>query len=158
MDITRALYRAVHAWPLGTDALAAALNMSRTSLLHKVNPAYPGAHPSPEEGLAIMQTTGDHGAHHTQGALLGYIHLPAPSLLTTGSDETAAELAASVREFGEFITRAASDLADGRCTANELANIEREGGEAMAAMQRLLALAKRMHAAGVPAGQPGGSA
>lgn len=152
MDLTRALYRAVHGWPHGTEALAAALGMSRNSLLHKVNPAYPGAHPSPEEALAIMQTTGDHGAHHAQGAQLGYIHLPAPALLAVASDETAAELAASVREFGEFITRVAADLADGRCTANELMEIEREGGEAIVAMQRLLALARRLYAASVPAG------
>lgn len=149
MDITRALYRAVHGWPHGTEALAAAVGMPRTSLLHKVSPTYAGAHCSPEEAVRIMLETGDHGAHHAQGALLGYIHLPAPALDDAG-DETTQALAASVREFGEFVTRAATDLADGRCTGNELAAIEREGADAIAAIHALMRLAAAMHRAGMP--------
>ena len=151
MDITRALYRAVHGYPKGTEALAACLAMPRTSLLHKVNPQYPGAHCSPEEAVQIQLETGDHGAHHAQGALLGYIHLPAPQA-GEGGDETARALADTVREFGEFVSRTAADLADGVCTANELGAIEREGAEALAAMQRLIALAQRIHSAGRPGG------
>lgn len=150
MDITRALYRAVHGYPKGTEALAACLAMPRTSLLHKVNPQYPGAHCSPEEALQIQIETGDHGAHHAAGELLGYIHLPAPRDVVR-SDETALALAASVREFGEFVTRVAADLGDGRCTGNELASIEREGAEAIAAIHVLMRIAAAMHRAGVPA-------
>lgn len=149
MDITRALYRAVHGYPKGTEALAACLAMPRTSLLHKVNPQYPGAHCSPEEAAQIMVETGDHGAHHAQGALLGYIHLPAPQA-TECCDATTQALAASVREFGEFVARAAADLADGRCTTNELAAIEREGAEAIAAIHALMRVAAAMHRAGMP--------
>lgn len=149
MDITRALYRAVHGYPRGTEALAACLAMPRTSLLHKVNPQYPGAHCSPEEAVQIQLETGDHAAHHAQGSMLGYIHLPAPQLIERG-DATAQALAASVREFGEFVARAATDLADGRCTGNELAAIEREGAEAIAAIHALMRVADTMHRAGVP--------
>lgn len=149
MDITRALYRAVHGFPLGTEALAAAIGIQRTSLLHKVSPSYPSAHCSPEEAVQIMQATGDHGAHHAQGMLLGYVHIPAPQI-AGAAGETMQQLAAAVREFGEFMMTAAADLADGHCTGNELAEIEREGADAIAAVQQLLALAQRMHAAGVP--------
>lgn len=149
MDMTIALQRAVQGFALGTAALAARLGMSVTSLNHKVSPTYPGAHCSPEEALQIMQVTGDHGALHVQAQLLGYVLLPVPEVGAPGS-QAAQVLATSVREFGEFIARVAADLADGRCTANELADIQREGAEAQHAMQQLLALAQQIHRAGQP--------
>lgn len=147
MDVTIALQRAVQGFALGTAALAARLNTSVHSLNHKVSPTYPGAHCSPEEALAIMQVTGDHGALHAQAMLLGYVLLPTPQA-GDAHGETAMALASSVREFGEFVARAAGDMADGRCTANELADIQREGAEAQAAIQQLLGLAQQMHNAG----------
>jgi hypothetical protein len=147
MDVTIALQRAVQGFPLGTAALAARLSTSVHSLNHKVSPTYPGAHCSPEEALQIMQVTGDHGALHAQAMLLGYVLLPAP-VEGEAHGETAMALARSVREFGEFVARVAGDLADGLCTANELADIQREGAEAQAAMQQLLVLAQQMHDAG----------
>jgi hypothetical protein len=150
MDVTLALYRAVHGYLAGTEALAARLRMPRTSLLHKVSPTYPGAHCSPEEAVEIMDATGDHGALHAQAQRLGYVLLPMPALAEGQGDETARTLAATVQEFGEFMARAACDLADGRCTGTELANIEREGAESLAAIQKLLALAQQLHLAGQP--------
>lgn len=147
MDVTIALQRAVQGFALGTAALAARLNTSVHSLNHKVSPTYPGAHCSPEEALAIMQVTGDHGALHAQAMLLGYVLLPLP-LQAHEPSEAALALARSVREFGEFVSRVAGDLADGRCTANELAAIQAEGAEAQHAIQQLLALAQQMHTAG----------
>lgn len=150
MDLTLALQRAVRGFALGTEALAARLRMSVTSLNHKVSPSYPGAHCSPEEACEIMEVTGDHGALHAMAGRLNYVLLPMPATTSAFGDETAQHLAETVREFGEFVSRAATDLADGRCTGNELVQLEREGAEAMAAMQRLLALAQRMHLAGRP--------
>lgn len=152
MDVTLALQRAVKAFPHGSDALAARLRISTTSLLHKVSPTYPGAHCSPEEALAIMEATNDHGALHAMAGQLGYVLLPMPGGEEAGG-QIATHLATTVREFGEFVAEAARDLGEGKCTTNELARVEREGAEALAAIQQLLSLAQQLHAAGRPGGE-----
>ncbi len=150
MDITLALQRAVRGFALGTDALAAHLGISRTSLNHKVSPSYPDAHCSPAELLAIMEATGDHGALHALAGHLGYVVVPS-RVPGEPHGETTQALADSVREFGEFVARAATDLADGVCTGNELVNIEREAAEAMAAIGKLVQRAQQVHDQGKPA-------
>lgn len=146
MDVTIALQRAVRSFPAGTDALAAQLQMSRASLLHKVSPTYPTAHCSPEEALEIMDVTGDHGALHAQAQHLGYVLLPAPR---SNDDKGHAmqALAVSVREFGEFVAVAAQSMADGTVTSPELNRLQAEGTQAMAAMQQLMKTAQAMHQA-----------
>lgn len=150
MDITLALQRAVRGFPLGTDALAAHLGISVHSLNHKVSPSYREAHCSPAEMLAIMEATGDHGALHAMAGQLNYVLVPA-ALRGVQADETAQALAETVREFGEFVSVAAGDLADGVCTANELGDIEREATEALAAIQKLVSRAQQVHLQGQPA-------
>lgn len=148
MDITLALQRAVKQWPHGTAALAARLGIGVSSLLHKVSPTYPTAHVSPEEMLDIMEVTGDHGAMHALAGHLGYVLLPAPQC-ADGSEPIAA-LAETVREFGEFVANASQALADGRVTDNERQRIEREGADALAAIERLMALAQRLNSRNKP--------
>lgn len=153
MDMTIALQRAVRGFEHGTAALAARMGLQQTSLYHKVSPTYPTAHCSPEEMLEIMQITGDHGALHALAGHLGYVLLPAPEL----SDETEGmlALAESIREFGEFASETARGLADGRISDNELARIQREGFQALAAIEQLLKVAVRVHQFSkfAPAGQ-----
>lgn len=146
MDLTLALQRAVRGYPLGTDALAARLCLSVTSLNHKVSPTYPGAHASPEEMTEIQEVTGDHSALHAMAARLGYVALAVPQA-ADAEDSSAMALAATVREFSDFASAAASGMADNRVTGNELAQIEREAGEAIAAINRLVGLAAAVHAA-----------
>lgn len=148
MDITIALQRASRNFEHGTAALAARLGMSITSLSHKTSPTYPGAHCSPEEMLELMQVTGDHGALHAMAVQLGYVLLPMPAMESQA--ECTITLASAVAEFGEFIAEAAKDLADGRVTDNERARIEREGAQALAAIERLLQVAARINREGKP--------
>ena len=150
MDITIALQRAVRAFPLGTKALAARLGISETSLSHKVSPTYLTAHCSPQELLEIMEVTGDHGPLNGLAEALGYVLMPSPSAVD-GDAPPARALARSIREFGEFISTAADAVDDGRVTANELSRIEREGADALAAIQHLLRAARELHEQSVPA-------
>jgi len=152
MDVTIALQRAVQGFAHGSAALAARLGMSVTTLNHKVSPTYPGAHCSPEECVAIQQITGDHAAHHAAGALLGYVHIPVPQLGEGEADESVQALARCVHEFGQFAAEAAQDLMDGRVSDNELARIEREGAEALAAIHALMKRAQGLNLAGKPVG------
>lgn len=148
MDITIALQRAVRGFEHGSAALAARLDMSVTSLSHKVSPTYPTAHCSPEEVIEIMQVTGDHGPLHAMASALGYVLMPAPTHLS--DDETVVALTRAVKEFGEFIAEAGADLQDGRISDNELARIEREGAQALASIQRLLSVVSGINQAGKP--------
>lgn len=148
MDLTIALQRAVRGFEHGTAALAARMGLQLTSLYHKVSPTYPTSHCSPEEMLEIMQITGDHGALQALAGNLGYVLLPAPDLAADTPCTLA--LAQSVQEFGEFAAESARGLADGRISDNELARIEREGAQALAAIQELMRVAARVHQAGKP--------
>lgn len=149
MDVTIALQQAVKGFPHGTAALAARLGLQVTSLLHKVSPTYPSAHASPEEALSIMEVTGDHGAFFVQARALRYVVLPEPD--STTAQRGTAVLVRAVREFGELASAASAALEDGNITANELARLQREAGEAQAAIQALMRIATALHDAGRPA-------
>jgi hypothetical protein len=139
MNITDALHRAVHSYPGGAESLAPRMRISASSLSHKVSPTYPGAHCSPDEMAVIMELTGDHGPMQALAQRLGYVLLPVPAAVS--SDQFAQRLAASVREFGEFVAEVAKDLADNQVSDNELRRIERELAEMMGAAQALYAYA-----------------
>lgn len=150
MHIVDALYRAAHNYPHGgIDALAGRLGISVNSLQHKVNPSYAGAHCSPGEMAQIMELTGDHGALQALAARLGYVLLQVPQASADGGFSR--ELAATVQEFGQFIGEISHDLADGVVTATELRRIEKEGADALHAMQNLMALAAQIHEVAKPA-------
>ena len=119
-----------------------------TSLNHKVSPTYGGAHASPEEAAEICEVTGDHSLLHALCARLGYVALPVAATAKGGSME---HLASTVREFGELASAAAMGMADGNVTGNELADIEREASEAIAAIGRLVECARGLHRAAMPA-------
>lgn len=141
MDITRALQRAVRAFPHGTKALAAALGMSETTLNHKVSPTYPTQFCSPEEMLLLMQETGDKGALLALADGLDCMVLPLPSMRADGVHECTLKLLDAVREFSEFTGVTAESAEREGISDNELERIEAEGAEAIAAIQRLMAWA-----------------
>lgn len=147
MNITDALYRAVHTYAGGSESLAPRMGMRASSLDHKVSPTYPGAHCSPQEMAAIMELTGDHGPLQALAMRLGYALLPLPRAddVAQIDGELVRQLASSVREFGEFITEISTDLADGKVSDNELRRIERELTDMMTAAQSLYAYAARLN-------------
>lgn len=151
MDITLALQRAVRAYPHGTQALAAAMGMSATTLNHKTSPTYPTQFCSPEEMLQLMEITGDDGALHALAHARHCVLVPLPQRGEAGGDETlTALLLDAVREFAEAteaVTKAVQEKSAGKreIKANELATIESEGTQAIAAIQQLMAWAARAH-------------
>jgi len=151
MDITRALQRLVRAYPHGTKALAAAVGMSDTTLLHKVSPTYPTQFCSPEEALMLMEVADDDGPLIAMADARHYVLLPMPQLAGDASDECMARMLDCVKEFSEFTQELAQDLKDNRVAANELTRLEKEGAEAIAAIQRMLAWASAKHESQKPA-------
>ena len=136
MDITLALKRAVERYPNGSTVLAAAMDMSPTTLRHKVSPTYDTQFCSPEEMLRLMEVTDDDGPLNALADARGYVLLPLPNRGVT------AAITHAVRPDGT----------GGRAiSTNELRQIEAEGAQAIAAIQRLLAWASRSHEEGKPA-------
>lgn len=155
MNITDALYRAVHSYAGGSESLAPRMGMRASSLDHKVSPTYPGAHCSPEEMVAICELTGDHGPLQALALRLGYALLPLAKYEGSQADaELVRQLATSVREFGEFISEISTDLADGKVSDNELRRIEHELADMMGAAQSLYGLAARINRDAKPAPPP----
>lgn len=150
MDKTRALYRAVHGYAHGTEAMAAAMvpPMSAVTLRHKVNPNDVKQFPSPEESIQIQQISGDHGALQVEARELGYVLLKMPVLAT--APQSIAKANAAIKEFSDFLSQATAGLADGRIKDNERKAIESECLEAIAAIQDLMAHIVGLHEAGKP--------
>lgn len=61
--------------------------------------------------------------------------------------ELAKTLAASVREFGEFMAETAASIADGRIPRDQLDRIQKEGQEAVEAILTMMRLARVTHEA-----------
>ena len=151
MDITRALQRLVRNYKGGTESLAEAVYMSGTTLNHKVSPTYPTQWCSPEEMLGLMEQADDDGPLMVMAAARHYVLLPMPQLAGDATDACMARLLDCIKEFSEFTQEIANDLADGKVKDNELKRIEKEGAEAITAIQRMIARAAAMHESGKPA-------
>jgi len=155
MDKTRALYRAVHGYPLGTEALAAAMvpSMSAVTLRHKASPTDVKQFFSPEEGIQIQRITGDHGAVQVEAQDLGYILLKRPELHSGAL--CIEQVNVTVKEFSDYLAATTGALADGRITGNERSEVEAQCAEAISAIQDLLAMVQGMHEAAKPASERG---
>lgn len=154
MDVTLALQRAAQGFAPGTKALAAALDMSPTTLAHKVSPTYPGQWCSPEEAVQIMQLTDNIGPLVAMGDSVDCLVLRKPPPSADGN-QCAMALSATVKEFGEFCIASSTALNAGQISGNKVAEMEREGMEAIAAIQELIALATRLNEAAKPAAERG---
>jgi hypothetical protein len=96
--------------------------------------------------LPLMDATGSDAPMHFLARQLGgvFLRIPEPA---EGSGELAASLAASVREFGEFMQETALSISDGRIPRDQLDRISKEGMEAVEAIFAMLKLARVTHEA-----------
>ncbi len=152
MDLTRALQRMVRRFPGGTNALAAMLDMSPTTLLHKASPTDARQWFSPEECLSVTEATDDNDFLNALCTARGGMFMPVTADLQGLVD---GDLVNVMREASQFIGK----LADARSksspggediTANELAAIEAEGADAIAAIQEAIRRARAEHDSSKP--------
>jgi len=154
MDFTRALQRMVRRFPGGSASLAARMDMSPTTLAHKASPTYPTQFFSPEEAMLLTEETADLDFVNAVCAAAGGMFMPTarPELDALSNDE----LVALMRETSHLMTA----LADARSkagpggaavTANELARIEAEAADAVAAIQECVRRARADRQAAQPA-------
>lgn len=156
MDKTRALYRAVHGFTLGTRSLAAAMVpcMGKSTLLHKACPTDRSQFFSPEEAIQVQQITGDHGGLQVEAQQLGYILLKRPPMDVEGT-RSYEQVSLTVQQFSEYLTATTGALADGRITQRERDQVEAECAGAITAIQDLVGMIQAMHEACKPASERG---
>lgn len=86
---------------------------------------------------------------NTLAANCGALVVPLPEL-HNGTGSTFEDLAATAKEFAEFVAITSSAVADGAVTGNELREVDRELAELIGCAQRVRAGMAALHVAGQP--------
>jgi hypothetical protein len=149
--ILDAAYQLVHAYPGGAPSLAPRMGKNPTTLSHEVKRTG-AAKFGLEDAVLATVLAGDLRILNAFAAEAECMVLPLPRLLECGSGamEQVGKLA---HEFGDLVATVSTATADGRISANELAQVERDGADLIAAVQALLAHMRAKHEAGLPGGE-----
>lgn len=136
-------------YPGGARALAARIDKNATSFAHEL--AETG---TAKLGLAtavkMTARTRDLRILNAFAADAGCMVLPLPEALAVEGDHALQQLATLAREFADVVSSVTDAVADGTISANELARVERQYGELIAAGQAMLATLHAQHEAGRP--------
>lgn len=96
--------------------------------------------------LSFMDATGSDAPLHFLARNRGGVFLRTPDP-AKGGGELAATLAASAKEYAEFMQETAVSISDGDIPADQLARMSKEGQEAVEAILAMLRLARVTHEA-----------
>lgn len=143
ISLEMACYHAVHDYPGGVAALAGMHGKNAAVLQNKLNPNQDSHRINISDLEMIAISTHDPRILQTvcswYGA--GYFMMPVCDTDETGLLEKSAEL---TRELGELMSSVSSALVDGKVDADEVAEMEKQLMELMAAGKSLVAHAKRI--------------
>lgn len=98
--------------------------------------------------LPLMQKTGSTRALDFLAREMGGVFVPVPDPAQNPfciANTLVSTLASSIKEFGDFASETAQNLADGKISKKELARITNEGREAIVAIMSMMKLAKATH-------------
>lgn len=150
MDPLSALYLVASGYPGGIPAMAGRLSVAASTLYALLR----------GDELITLERTGQilHFAHqarvqvwsqplHAMAHEHGGVFVELPDM-PDGADELSQSMLAAVKEFGDLAGVAAQDVADGKITRAEMAEIEREGYEAVAAITAFVELCRARQIAG----------
>jgi ribosomal protein S3AE len=127
-QIDVAIHQTVHESDISAKEIAQQLGMSHQVLINKANPTSEFHKLSLREALAIMKITGSTSIHEAVGLELG-LHSMRPDIAEPKSLMDA--MLTVVSECGD-VSRAVKDaMEDGRLTAREKAEMQREINEAI---------------------------
>lgn len=145
-----AAYRVVHRYPGGADSLAPRLtNKSPTTLSHEVK-GTGTAKFGLQTAVEVTDFSGDLEILHAWATHAGQMLVPLPTLEQQEEDDCMQRLAASAKEFAEFMTEVSTTLSDRKVTDNELARIERAAGEMYSTVHATLIALRNRNQAGKP--------
>lgn len=143
-------YNLARAYPGGAEALALRMKKNPTSLSHELR-GQGTAKLGLEDAAALTALSGDLRILEAWNAEHGLVVIRMPLLDATHAGECMDKLSSLARDFSELVSEVAHDLGDGRISDNELARIEREAAEMLAATHALLASARALNAKGAAA-------
>lgn len=143
LTLEMACYHAVHDYPGGVAAIAGMHGKNAAVLQNKLNPNQDSHRINISDLEMIAISTHDHRMLQSVCSWFGagYFILPACATDETGLLEKSADL---TRELGKLMASVSHALHDGRVDADEVAEMEKQLLELMAAGQALVAHAKRV--------------
>lgn len=150
MDVQTAAANVAEDYPGGARALAVAIDRNPITLSHELNGTG-----TAKLGLrtAVKMTirARDPRILNAFAAECGYIVLPLPETMMVEGDAAVQLVGDAMREFNDVAQAFIAGAADQHWTGNEVADLERQWGELVAAGQRMLQHAKLAHKAAEPA-------
>lgn len=125
---------------LSAEQIADVLGCSYATLMSELS-GQPGHKLGAERMLALMKCAGTVAPMQFMARELGGVFVEMPQY-ANGDRGITKSLVESIREFGEFASEMGKALEDGVITPEELERINVEGQEALAAILRVMRLAK----------------
>lgn len=123
MSATDAAYRLARRYPGGVAALAARMAANANTLQHKVNPNAKGHRLSLAEAEEMTAFSQDPEIAEALALACGHVCIPVSS---GNAGELAENIAAVGQEFGDVMKATLMAIEDGRVTARELAEYDRQ--------------------------------
>lgn len=149
MDVMTAACNVAEDYPGGARKLAADIGRNGTSFSHELSrtgSAKLGLH----DAVKMTLRSRDLRILHAFATECGQMCVPLPEALMVDGDFTMQSLGAVAKEFADVVQEVSTTCADGSISANELARVERQWGELVAAGQSLLAQMRAKHEAEKP--------
>ena len=149
MHVLDAAQHLVHDYPGGAASLAPRLGKTHTTLCNEVTGRH-GYKFGLQDSVKASVFADDLRILTAFAAAMRCTVLRLPDVPEVQGDALA-HVSALAEEFGDVTRTFVSSIADGRVTANEIAEPVKQWGELQAAGQHLVAYAHAMHEAGKPA-------
>jgi hypothetical protein len=135
LSVRDAAYHTVREYPGGAVALAARLGMnSSATLSHKVAPNSVHYHLSLEEAISIQAFTGDYRILYAMARELGHVCI---SVSQSDVEDVNQNIAATCKEFGDYLGSVSEAVRDNRVTDNEISDIAAHMGALAARTNQL---------------------
>lgn len=125
---------------LSAEQLADILGCSYATLMSELS-GQPGHKLGAERMLALMKASCSTAPMQLMARELGGIYVELPQA-GVGIKHITKSLAESIREFGEFAAQVGKAMEDGTITKDELGRINADGQDALAAILRVMRLAR----------------
>lgn len=149
MDVLTAAQNVAEDYRGGARQLAQDIDRNPTTFSHEVSETG-SAKLGLKTAVKMSLRAKDFRILYAFAAECGHMCVPLPESLSVEGDMTMQRLGLVAKEFADVVQEVSGSVADDKVSANELARIERQWGELVAAGQQLLAHIRAKHEAGKP--------
>lgn len=150
MSVIDAARNVADDFPGGAKALAQRIDKNPFSLMHELS-GTGTAKLGLLDSVKITRASRDLRILNAFADEFGCVVLPLPEALQADGSDSMQHLSVLAKEFGDVVQEVSASHADGDISANEMARIERQWSELVAAGQRLVAQLRSKHEESKPA-------